>query len=204
MNKIVHSERRRFLPSFLAVISCQLKLEFRTEFHSEKFPRNRLTTVSVIPRKQVLILRHSGFRGRAISEAQYETERNSAKKLSFTEQSKYRTNLLLTRVMETNSYGLYKNSQFEYCQRLLLPHFVELFSLLWNGLEWNSESLLGVLRNGFPNCILFRWFGREFGEFASNFSPRGGIPSCFLFRERVRNGIPIIFCSAEQPEFRWK
>jgi len=94
--------------------------------------------VSVIPRKQVLILRHSEFRGRAISEAQNKTEWNSAKKLSFTEQSKYRTKLLLTRVMETNSYGLYKNSPFEYCQRLLLPSFVELFSLLWNGLEWNS------------------------------------------------------------------
>jgi hypothetical protein len=32
-----------------------------TEFRSEKIPRNRLETVSVIPRKEVLILRHSSF-----------------------------------------------------------------------------------------------------------------------------------------------
>ncbi len=40
-----------------------------TEFRSEKIPRNRLGTASVIPRKKVLIPRHSGFRGRANSEA---------------------------------------------------------------------------------------------------------------------------------------
>jgi hypothetical protein len=55
----------------------------------EKIPWNRLATVSVILLKKVLILRHSEFRGKAISEAQNETERNSAKKLSFIEQSKY-------------------------------------------------------------------------------------------------------------------
>ena len=40
-----------------------------TEFRSEKIPRNRLGTVSVIPRKKVLIPRYSEFRGRANSEA---------------------------------------------------------------------------------------------------------------------------------------
>jgi hypothetical protein len=134
--------------------------------------------VSIISWKQVLILRHSEFRGRAVSEAQNETERNSAKKLSFTEQSKYRTKLLLTRVMETNSYGLYKNSQFEFCQRVCLyfcstERISELFSLLLQGSEGNSESLLLILVHG----MVF--------------------PVIFLFRERVRNGIPIIFCSAE-------
>jgi len=44
-----------------------------TEFRSEKIPRNRLGTVSVIPRKKVLIPRHSVFRGRANSEAPNET-----------------------------------------------------------------------------------------------------------------------------------
>ena len=47
-----------------------------TEFRSEKIPRNRLGTVSVIPRKNVLIPRQSEFRGRANSEARNETERN--------------------------------------------------------------------------------------------------------------------------------
>jgi hypothetical protein len=46
-----------------------------TEFCSEKFLRNRLGKVSVIPRKKVLIPRHSEFRGRAISEARNGTER---------------------------------------------------------------------------------------------------------------------------------
>ena len=38
--------------------------------------RNRLGTVSVIPRKIVIIPRHSEFRGRAYSEARNGTERN--------------------------------------------------------------------------------------------------------------------------------
>ncbi len=47
-----------------------------TESRSEKIPRNRLGTVSVIPRKKVLIPRHSEFRGKANSEARNGTERN--------------------------------------------------------------------------------------------------------------------------------
>ncbi len=47
-----------------------------TEFRSEKIPRNRLGTVSVIPRKKALIPSHSEFRGRANSEARNGTERN--------------------------------------------------------------------------------------------------------------------------------
>ncbi len=47
-----------------------------TEFRSEKIPRNRLGTVSVIPRKKALIPRHSEFRGRANSEARNGTEWN--------------------------------------------------------------------------------------------------------------------------------
>ncbi len=47
-----------------------------TEFRSEKIPRNRLETVAVIPRKKVLIPRHSGFRARANSEARNGAEWN--------------------------------------------------------------------------------------------------------------------------------
>jgi hypothetical protein len=43
---------------------------------SEKIPRNRLERVSVVPRKKVLIPRHSGFRARADSEAWNGTEWN--------------------------------------------------------------------------------------------------------------------------------
>jgi hypothetical protein len=56
--------------------SVGLHLGLGTEFRSEKIPRNRLGTVSVIPRKKALIPRHSEFRGRANSEARNETERN--------------------------------------------------------------------------------------------------------------------------------
>ncbi len=54
---------------------------------TEKIPRNRHGTISVIPRKKVLIPRHSEFSGRANSEARNGTERNGIqrKKCSFTE-----------------------------------------------------------------------------------------------------------------------
>jgi hypothetical protein len=42
-----------------------------TEFRSEKIPRNRLGMVSFIPRKKVLIPRHSKFYGRVNSEARH-------------------------------------------------------------------------------------------------------------------------------------
>jgi hypothetical protein len=54
----------------------RFRLGLRTEFRTEKIPRNRLGTISVIPRKKVLIPRHSEFRGRANSEARNGTERN--------------------------------------------------------------------------------------------------------------------------------
>ncbi len=53
-------------PNFHIRVSVSVGLG--TEFRSEKIPRNRLGTVSVIPRKKVLIPRHSEFRGRANSE----------------------------------------------------------------------------------------------------------------------------------------
>jgi hypothetical protein len=40
------------------------KLGLATKFRSEKIPRNRLRTASVIPRKKVLIPRHSEVYGR--------------------------------------------------------------------------------------------------------------------------------------------
>ena len=54
-----------------------------TEFRSEKIPRNRPGTVFVIPRKKVLIPRHSEFRGRANSEARNGTERNGIPRKKF-------------------------------------------------------------------------------------------------------------------------
>ncbi len=64
--------------------------------------------------------------------------------------------------------------------------------LLLQGMEFRVASLpLKGLEGNFESLLLF-------------FVPQNGILSYFLFRERVRNGIPKIFCSAEQPEFHRK
>jgi hypothetical protein len=45
-------------------------------------------------------------------------------------------------------------------------------------------------------------FRIELREFTSIFVPWYGIPGIFLLCRTVRNGIPRVFCSAEQPESR--
>jgi hypothetical protein len=68
-------------PNFYAACATGLKskIGLAAEFRSEKIPRNRLGTASVIPRKKVLIPRHSEVYRRVSSEAQ-----NGMKKISFT------------------------------------------------------------------------------------------------------------------------
>ncbi len=106
---------------------------------------------------------------------------------------------------QSNSYGLYKNSQFEYCQETAAAAFCpELFSLPRNGSEGNSDNLHLLLFQGTEFRVVFssaEGLGREFREFASNFVPRNEIPSCFLFHWRVWKGISKIwfyFCSTER------
>ncbi len=67
-----------------------------------------------------------------------------------TVQYKYWTKYLLTRVVETNSYGIYKNFQFEYCRRLALQRFV-----------LSCFLFCGMVRNGIRSCFLFRWKVRK-------------------------------------------
>ncbi len=65
------------MPNYLYTVYCCFSmllyalshLGLATEFRSEKIPRNRLGMVSVIPRKKVLIPRHSETHGRVNSEA---------------------------------------------------------------------------------------------------------------------------------------
>ncbi len=179
-----------------------------TEFRSEKIPRNRLGTVSVIPRKKVLIPRHSEFRGRASSEARNEMERNGIP----------RKNMALTvdidGVLFISSWKLLKKNKRPYNKRTWLKFIQhracllvtcrvlfyternsEWFSLPRNGSEPNSESLLIFLFYGTEFRVIFssaEGFGAKFREHASIFDPRNGILRCFLFRGRVRNGIPRI------------
>ena len=133
------------------------------EFCSEKIPRNRLGMVSVIPRKKVLIPRHSEFRGRANSEARNETEWNGiSRKMKF-----YGTCTASLVTLTASTF------------------YSDYFSLPRNGSERNSESLLLFLFHGTEFRVVFssaEEFGRKFRELASSLVPRNGIPSCFLFR----------------------
>ncbi len=75
-----HPHQLPSVPFSVALFHCFchstcIHLGLGTEFRSEKIPRNRLGMVSVIPRKKVLIPRHSEFRGRANSEARNGTKR---------------------------------------------------------------------------------------------------------------------------------
>ncbi len=56
--------------------ATRIQVGLGTKFRSEKIPRNRLGTVSVIPRKIVIIPRHSEFHGRANSETRNGAEWN--------------------------------------------------------------------------------------------------------------------------------
>ncbi len=125
-----------------------LQLGLGTEFRSEKIPRNRLGTISVIPRKKAFIPRHSEFRGRANSEARNETGRNGIpRRNSFTEQQQNN----LTKWFVCTSKVVFSDTIFE-----LLACRV-------------------LFRAGFSST---EWFGTEFREFASILVPRNGIPSC--------------------------
>ncbi len=68
-------------------------------------------------------------------------------------------------MVETNSYDLDKNFQFEYCRRLPLPRFV-----------LSCFLFCGMVRNGISSCFLFRRKVRK------------GIPRvCFYFCSAERN-----------------
>ncbi len=141
-----------------------------TEFLSEKFLRNRLGTASVIPRKKVLIPRHSEVYWRVYSEA-----RNGRK---WHEKNLFKKILL-------------QQTELTACFRL--RHASEQNSLsccLFRGMVQSripSVCLHFVPRNGIPSCFIFcgmvqnrissaEWFRTEFRAFASNFVP-WSIPS---------------------------
>ncbi len=107
-----------------------------TEFCSEKIPRNRLGMASVIPRKKVLIARHSEVYGGVNSEAW--NGRKWHEKISFTKYPAL-ANRRDSMFLSETSFG--RNSES-------LPLFFskeqnsEHFSLLRKGSERNSESFL--------------------------------------------------------------
>ncbi len=121
-------------------------LGLATEFPSEKIPRNRLGTASVIPWKKVLIPRHSEVYGRVYSEAQNGREWH-----------------------EKNLF--YKKS----CSSKQNWQHVFFQDMLWNGIlscfssaEWFRTELRAFASNFVPlyriPCI-FLLCGTEFREF---------------------------------------
>ena len=158
-----------------------------TELRSKKIPQNRLGTASVIPRKKVLIPRHSEVYGRVYSEA-WNDRKWHEKKLVLQK-------ILLQQTELTACF----------CPKHALEWNSELLSLPQNGSEQNSKCLLIILlqvtdfRVVFSSVELFR---TEFRAFASNFVPWYRIPILFLLCGTIQNRIPRIFCSAEKPEFR--
>ena len=122
------------------------------------------------------------------------------------------TDRLQQKCCSSHSYGPYKNSQFEYCQRLPLPRFVLscfLFHrMVWNGIprvcfhfcftERNSE-LFSLPLKGFgrdsKSLLLFLVHGTEFRVIFSSAEGFGTEFRDFLFRGIA--GIPseITLCS---------
>jgi hypothetical protein len=146
---------------------CQVQyvwLGLGTEFRSEKIPRNKLGTVSVIPRKKALIPRHSEFRGRASSEARNGTERNGIPRKKLVLRNKtspwylYRgrwgelcTNVVkytfkLGKVLRNSSKITYQNDlSVHQKSSIRLPRFVQ-----------SCVLFRGMVRNGIPRiCIYF-------------------------------------------------
>ncbi len=100
--------------------------------------------------------------------------------------------------------GLWK-SQFRSPEILLQQTELTAYFCQRYASERNSESLLLFLFHEtefWVGSLPQNGFGTEFREFASIFVPRYRIPNIFLLCGVVLNGIPRVFCSAEQPEFR--
>jgi hypothetical protein len=140
-----------------------------TEFRSEKIPRNRLGTLSVIPRKKVLIPssveepnpKLGTERNRILPKNEF--ERNSLN---------IEQNIFLPgwwkpiRSDSTRTHNLTTVGDF---------HCRVLFRVVFSAAEWFGTEFRVVFSSP-------EGFGREFREFACISVPLSGIPSCFLFR----------------------
>ncbi len=196
------------------------------EFRSEKIPRKRLGTISVIPQKKVLIPRHSEFSGRANSEARNRTERNRIPRKNevlrnwhglydysaIKPGSNWRPHLckgcmITTTLRNSKMISLYLNSRlfWHYFWNFGLPRFV-----------LSRFLFCGMVRNGIPTVCFYIFSAERNSELFSLplkdlegnsesmllfLFRRNGIPSCFLFPWSVRKGIPSVcfyFCSMER------
>ncbi len=165
------------------LVTCPMpQLGLAAEFHSEKIPRNRLGTASIIPRKKALIPRHSEVHGRVYSEAQH--GRKWHEKISCTKILLQQTELTACFPPRHSSDGVLVF--FRRMVRNRIPSVClyfcsternsELFSFPRNGSEWNSERLLQIFFHGTEFRAFSRlWNGSE--QNSENFLFRGtGIP----------------------------
>jgi hypothetical protein len=134
-----------------------------TEYRSEKIPRNRLGMVFVIPRKKVVIPRHSEIYGRVNSEARNGTELHE--KNGFYKKSCSRNRIGSMFFSET-CFG----TEFREFASFSVPRNRILSWFLLLGIVWNE-----ILRV----CLYFvPWYR---------------IPSFFLLCGKIRSGIPRKF-----------
>ncbi len=159
---------------------CRLGLA--AEFRSEKIPRNRLGTASFIPRKKVLIPRHSGVYGRVYSEA-----RNGRKW--------HEKNLLYKKSCSSKP-----NFQAVFVRDMLrngIPTFIS--SAEWFGTEFRAFATNFLPGYRIPSIFLFCRTVRNF-----LFRGTAGIPPeytcCSVYS--VFRGI-IFFVGNCQPYCRW-
>ncbi len=135
-----------------------------SKFRSEKIPRNRLGAVFVVPRKKVLLSRNSVCLGIAHTKVRNGTEWNSVKKCFYSHPCVFCPWMVRNEFPKVFSFASWFRTKFwvffssaqwfgkEFrsflsnveCFGTKISQF---FSLLWNGLEWNSE-LFYLPRNG--------------------------------------------------------
>ncbi len=170
----------RILHSHCNVCRVENGISFR------KIPRNRLGTVFVIPRKKVLIPRHSKVHGRVNSEARNETERKYAEKNSFRNGQNNLTKWFARASSNASIFvPMYRNpSIFHF--RGMIRNGIPRFRLPWNNFCYESFyktfflvyvyfNLWNRLRLSCPRAVHEKWQSPEFSPPAAN------IQSCELW-----------------------
>jgi hypothetical protein len=150
---------------------------------------------SVIPRKKVLIPRHSVVYRRVNSEARnFGTEEKGLKKISFTKNPApaYRMDSMF--LSETCFVTEFLEFASIFFPRIRIPNIFLLYRTAWNGSlrvsvprndsEWNSKSLLLILFHGTEFRAFFsaEWFETEFREFSVPRNSRNSAGTIQLFR----------------------
>ncbi len=160
-----------------------MELGLTTEFRSEKIPRNRFGMLQLFRRRKSSFRVIPKFTEESIPRLGTEWH----EKISFTK-NPAPANRIDSLFLSKTCFG----TEFrEFASIFSMERNSEHFSPLRNGSERNPRVFCSA-----------KCFRTEFREFASIFVSWYRIPSILLLCGTVPNGIPKVFCSAEQPEFR--